>query len=132
MKKRVLLTLGALSVMLVLGAFAASPGTEADPLVTKSYIDSVVYPATQFQTIELKSGHSLVGTTGTEFIVRMGTCTAIGTAKGGLADVTAGVDLPDATIISGNHLVITPFNDGRGIWAATDAIVMVKGAYTKN
>ena len=131
MKKRVMLTLGALSVMLVIGAFAASPGTEADPLITKSYLDSVVYPTTQFQTIELKAGHSIVGTTGTEFIVRMGTCTVIGTAKGGLCDVTAGVDVPDASIISGNHLMITPFNDGRGIWAATDSIVMVKGVHTK-
>ena len=59
----------------------------------------------------------------------MGSATVIATQKGGLADTTGGYDLANGTAMPSNHLLIVPVNDGRGISANNDVLVMVKGAY---
>ena len=69
MKKRALITMATLLLLFVAGAFAAEPGTEADPLITKSYIESVVYPATRFQLISVNEGQSLILGEGGEAIL---------------------------------------------------------------
>lgn len=129
MKKRMLITLCALLVLFAIGSYAAQPGTDADPLITKSYIDSVVYPTMSFKVVEVKAGHSLVAQAGTEMILRMGSCTVIGTQKGGLSDVTMGFDLADGIVVQGNHHLICPIGDGRGLKTSTDCLIMVKGGY---
>ena len=63
-------------------------------------------------------------------ILRMGTCSVIGTQKGGLSDVTMGFDRADCTQVQGNHLLIAPLDDGRGLSAKTSVLVMVNGTYT--
>lgn len=130
MKKRLAIIVGALCVMFVAGSYAAEPGTEADPLITKSYIESVVYPAMKFKVVDVPAGKSVICGAGTEMILRMGTCSVIGTQKGGLSDVTMGFDLSDGTAIQGNHLLIVPLDDGRGVRTSTDCIFMIKGNYT--
>ena len=130
MKKRVLMVGMILCMFLVIGAIAAEPGTDGDPLVTRSYIENVVYPATRFKVIEVNQGQSLILGDGSEAILRMGTATVIGTQKGGLSDVTMGFDLADGTAVQGNHLLIAPLNDGRGIKAHSYCLIMVKGNYT--
>ncbi len=130
MKKRLAIIMGALCVMFVAGSYAAEPGTEADPLITKSYIESVVYPAMKFRVVDVGAGKSVICGAGTEMILRMGTCSVIGTQKGGLSDVTMGFDLPNGTKIQGNHLLIVPLDDGRGVRTSTDCIFMIKGNYT--
>lgn len=129
MKKRVVITLCALCLIFVAASYAAQPGTEADPLITKSYIESVVYPNTRFQVVEVKAGKSLIASAGTEMILRMGTCSVIGTDKGGLSDVTMGFDLANGITVQGNHHLICPLDDGRGLIASTDCLIMVKGKY---
>lgn len=129
MKKRIAIVLSALGVLFVAGSYAAQPGTEADPLITKSYIESVVYPATRFQVVNVPAGKSVICSAGTEMILRMGTCSVIGTDKGGVSDVTMGYDLADGIVVQGNHLLIAPLDDGRGVRTATDCILMIKGAY---
>lgn len=129
MKKRVVITLCALCLIFVAASYAAQPGTEADPLITKSYIESVVYPNTRFQVVEVKAGKSLIASAGTEMILRMGTCSVIGTDKGGLSDVTMGFDLANGITVQGNHHLICPLDDGRGLTASTDCLIMVKGKY---
>lgn len=129
MKKRVLITLCALCLIFVAGSYAAQPGTEEDPLITKSYIESVVYPNTRFQVVEVKAGQRLIAGAGTEMILRMGTCSVIGTQKGGLSDVTMGFDLADGIVVQGNHHLICPLGDGRGLKTSTDCLIMVKGGY---
>ncbi len=132
MKKRII-AIGAV-VILAIGAIgaaiAAEPGTEADPLITRSYIESVVYPESHFKVVNVSAGKSLILSAGTEVILRMGNCTVIGTAKGGLSDVTMGFDLANGTSVQGNHLLICPLDDGRGLKMSTDGIVMIKGRYT--
>lgn len=129
MKKRVVITLCALCLIFVAASYAAQPGTDADPLITKSYIDSVVYPNTRFQVVEVKAGKSLIASSGTEMILRMGNCSVIGTQKGGLSDVTMGFDLANGITVQGNHHLICPLDDGRGLTAVTDCLIMVKGKY---
>lgn len=129
MKKRIAIVLCALGVLFVAGSYAAQPGTEADPLITKSYIESVVYPATRFQIVNVPAGKSVICSAGTEMILRMGSCSVIGTQKGGISDVTMGYDLADGIVVQGNHLLIAPLDDGRGVRTSTDCIFMIKGAY---
>ncbi len=130
MKKRLAIIMGVLCVMFVAGSYAAEPGTEADPLITKSYIESVVYPAMRFKVVDVPAGKSVICGAGTELILRMGTCSVIGTQKGGLSDVTMGFDLPSGTVVQGNHLLIVPLDDQRGVKTSTDCIFMIKGNYT--
>ncbi len=133
MKKKILIMFVALIVLFVIAAYAAQPGTDADPLVTKSYIENVVYPyvnnAAKFSVVNVPAKKSVICYAGTEVIVRSGTCTAIASANGGLSDVTMGMDIKNADVVPLNHMVIIPRSDERGIWAATDSIVMIKGDY---
>lgn len=126
----------------VLGSIVlADPGTDSDPLISKSYIDNVLVPKVQqminssaasskFVVVEVPKGKQLICSAGTELILRMGQGTVIATAKGGLADTTSGIDLVNGKKMPPNHLLIVPVADGRGIKADTNIIVMVKGGYT--
>ena len=130
----------------------ANPGSADDPLITQSYITSVVMPeledyvktevkkqvsggvsitAERFEVISLSAGEKIICENGTELILRMGSATIIATQKGGLADTTVGVDLANGTQMPSNHLLIVPVADGRGIMAQNDVLVMVKGGFDK-
>ena len=142
---------GVCAVMTMALPVIANPGSESDPLISKSYITDTVMPQLEtyikeeiknqmsgegehttdrFEVVSLTAGQKLMCENGTELILRMGSATIIATAKGGLADTTAGCDLADKTPMPSNHLLIVPVNDGRGITANNDVLVMVKGAYT--
>lgn len=117
---------------------AAAPGTDADPLISKSYIDSVVYPYIDsvagsdkagLRVVELYAGESLIAGAGTEIILRGGSAAVIASWRGGLCDSTGGTDLPDAAAVPPNHLLIVPLSDGRGVKATSDAILMVRGEF---
>ena len=130
MKKKIMSVVLCLLVFFIFAAYAAQPGTDGDPLVTKSYIEGVVYPyvknVSAFKVVEVPANKSVICGAGTEIIVRMGSCSVIGNKKGGLSDVTMGFDLANETVIQGNHLLIVPLNDGRGVWTATNCILMIK------
>ncbi len=142
MKKRLLACALISCSMLTFASSAAGPGTDDDPLISKSYIDSVVYPyidsklasaapasAPSLEIVSLKAGNALYCQAGTEIILRSGSATIMSTPKGGLCDVTAGLDLPNGAGIAANHLLIVPVADGRGAVAASDCIFMVTGEY---
>ncbi len=129
MKKRMVAAICLVCALWGVISYATQPGTEGDPLITKSYIDSVVYPATRFKVVEVPAGKSVVCSAGTEMILRMGTCSVIGTEKGGISDVTMGFDLADGIVVQGNHLLICPLADGRGLRTSTDCLIMIKGGY---
>lgn len=161
------------SGVLVLTLFASSsqagyiePGSESDPLVSKSYveqkfnevkknsdlnqdklekmqkdIEKIVEDnknntggnqgsAEVFEVLELKKGQTIIADESAEIIVRSGTVTAIGSANGGLSDITEGNDLVTGDQVDLNHLLIVPRTDGRGIQVkGSIAFVMVKGKY---
>lgn len=106
-------------------AAGADPGSSADPLVSKSYVDQYVL----FQVVNLARGQRLVADGGTELVVRAGQATAIVSDKGGLSDLTAGRDIQAGEPVPTNHLVLVPRSDGRGLVARTDLVLLVRGTY---
>ena len=130
MKRKFVVILAVICTLLVAVSYAAQPGSEGDPLITKSYIESVLYPEIKFKVVEVPAGRSVICSAGTEMILRMGTCSIIGTQKGGVSDVTMGFDLANGTNVQGNHLLIVPLDDGRGVKTQTDCLIMIKGGYT--
>lgn len=151
MKKCIVVFVSVFLLVSLLGGMcyvvASGPATEADPIITKSYIDEVVLPQiyayidefsgasegpSTFQVVTVNAGKTLIGGAGTEFILRMGKGTIVGSTRGGIADVTSGTDLANGAEIPSNHHLIVPLDDGRGlkINSSNDALVMVKGAYS--
>ena len=137
MKKKIskiLITLLVIAGLTVTYTVMANPGSDSDPVISFSYLTEIFKPEVKneltFQVVSISEGELLTGTAGTEMILRMGKAEIFATESGGLADVTAGYDLPDGTQMPPNHLLIVPKDDGRGIEAKADCLVMVKGGYT--
>lgn len=128
------LTLLLLAGLTVTYTVMANPGSDSDPVISFSYLKEIFKPEVKseltFQVVSVKKGNTLHGKAGTEMILRMGDAEIFATASGGLADITAGIDLPDGTVMPGNHLLIVPKDDGRGVVAHTDCLIMIKGDYT--
>ena len=133
-----LVVIAAVFAMTVAAAAAAdTPGSEGDPVVTKSYVDSQIaqlksggVSSGTYKAVQLTAGQRLIGGEGTEVILRSGEATAIDNGANGVSDVTAGSDLMTGQSIGLNHLLLIPRNDGRGLQAHTEAYVMVRGSYT--
>lgn len=128
----------------------ASPGGSDDPLITLSYINDKLIPEikeyidekfaenpaaesgnpSSFVLVNVKANHKIIGDEGTEFVLRMGSGVIVATANGGVADLTAGVDLANGTPIPPNHNLLSPKSDSRGVRMNTDGILLIKGTYT--
>ena len=137
---------------LMIGAvavYAATPGSDGDPVVTKSYVDNAIKnvlsrigessnsnsgtstsTAASYEIVNLKEGQKLSGNEGTEIILRSGKATAIDNGANGVSDLTAGTDLRTGNPIQANHLLLIPRADGRGVAASTDVYLMVRGGYS--
>ena len=123
---------------------AADPGSDSDPLISKSYIDEVLIPKIEsmignsgektvedtFNVVSISKGKTLICEAGCEAIIRMGNAKIVATQKGGIVDTTLGGDLPNGVDAPSNHLLIVPVGDGRGLLALDDMLVMVKGQYS--
>lgn len=111
---------------------SASPGTDDDPLVTKSYLDSVLNNAkfSSYTLVSMKKTQQLICAEGTEFILRQGKGIIFSDANGGFADTTVGADLTDGAAVPANHLLICPVSKWRGFTATEDVLVLVKGDYS--
>lgn len=158
--KKVLIMSFVILVMFSLVAAASSNGlgTELDPVVTVSYVESKinelktyvdeklantalpsdtqtttdqpqVQVVTAFQVLNLQENQSLIGKDSTEIVLRSGTAQAIDNGVDGISDLTDGKDLKSGDEIERNHLLIVPRDDGRGIMATSEVWVMVKGGY---
>lgn len=137
--------------LLVLGSSIvfSEPGSENDPLVSKTYvsgeidkikdyIDTKINNLSQgggaldeLRVVELDRGQKLIAKAGTEIILRGGESTAYGVEENkGLSDVTQGVDIDnEEDLLPANHLLIVARNDGRGVHALTNSVFMIKGSY---
>jgi len=120
----------------------ALPGTDADPLITLSYLEMRLENFNQNTAEGTSNGDSiyevlkvdpediiLLGNSA-EIILRAGKAKAFVSDKGGLADVTTGKDIGMDEDIPKNHLLICPLDDGSGITFESEAWIMVKGEYT--
>ena len=112
----------------------AQAGTNEDPVVTLSYIKNIFKPElkeeTSFKIVNISRGDFIRGDEGTEMILRSGLAQVVSTESGGLANVTAGYDATNDSLVERNNHYIVPRNDGRGFFASTDCILLVKGSYT--
>lgn len=130
LKTRPVITILVLVVSLlavyIVQAAAAEPGTDSDPVVTQSYVDQ----STKFVVVDVSAGKQLIAGASAEMILRQGKASAIGSASGGLADVTLGGDWQTGFNIPPNHLLIVPKDDGRGLKAVTDIKIMIRGTYS--
>jgi len=126
----------------------AQPGTQNDPLVSRSYVDGriaeleaqiaqltggsgTVASAMErelFHVVRAEPGTTLVGGASTEIILRAGEATVVA-GPNGLANITAGMDIMNGQAVQTNHLLIVPQADGRGMHFHTVAYLMVKGDY---
>ncbi|MDR1571339.1 MAG: hypothetical protein LBS32_02325 [Clostridiales Family XIII bacterium] len=114
-------------------AWAASgvPGSESDPVVTKSYVDQrLAAGGASFVPVQVMAGQSVIGGEGAEIILRSGEATVIAAGANGVSDLTQGQDLAGGAQVMQNHMLLVPRDDGRGIAAVSDAWVMLRGAYT--
>lgn len=150
MKKNVIIvTLIVILVMMSMSSMAVDQET-IDPLVTLSYLEkrieefkeyvdykiasgdtgNVSQPMATYEVVNVSKGKKVIFThESVEFILRSGEATAIASEQGGLADLTAGVDLSTGMSIKKNHLMLIPRDDGRGVTAKTDIWIMIKGTY---
>lgn len=155
-------------------ADGTTPGSEADPVVTQSYvelkseqtkyyIDNLTTKSNQditnlktqleqknqeilklqetvskisagggdagFQVVLLNKGKTLLSGAGAEVILRSGKVTAVKGTNGGLANITSAKDLNTGDAVTVNHLLISSRDDGRGIKAAADSYLLIRGTY---
>ena len=131
-------------------AASVEPGSEQDPVVTKSYVDSQINELKKlvgtnntgtntgttkftFEPVSINKNVQLIGKAGTEIIVRSGTTKAITIMKdgieNGLQDITDGIDIKKDKTVPLNHLIIIPRDDGRGIKFTSDGYIMIRGEY---
>ena len=85
--------------------------------------------SSSYTVVTVPEGSSIIGMQGTEIIVRSGSGLVLASDGGGLQDMTEGTDLLAGSSVPKYHLVIIPREDGRGIYATKDLIVMVRGGY---
>ena len=137
-KKRFFVLGLALVVSAVLGplgyAESVQPGSEQDPLVTRSYVEQRINDAlgsagNTFIPVSAEPGDIILGHEGTEIILRSGQAAAHCPGFNGLVDVSRGGELFHDHEINQNHLMIIPRRDERGVRAVTEAWFMIKGGY---
>jgi hypothetical protein len=83
-----------------------------------------------YETVSVAVGKRLMGTDGTEIILRAGKGVVYITGKDGIADLTTGQNLVTGDKVQTNHLMVVPRGDGRGIVVSEAAWFLVKGDYT--
>ncbi|MDP4095031.1 MAG: SH3 domain-containing protein [Bacillota bacterium] len=131
----------------IVQAAVTQPGTNDDPVVTKSYVDSTVQAlkdqinvlesrltsggggSAGFTVATASAGQYVYTGSGTEIIVRSGSTTAVKGDAGGLSDVTSAKDLAGGASISLNHLLISSRDDNRGFHADSQCTFLVRGSY---
>ncbi len=143
--KKSILVLGAAVVLLGSASVFSEPGSADDPLVTLTYVNNRIDQikdyidlkisndsgSSEFVVVDLQQGQQIIGKSGTEIILRGGKSTAYGVeVDKGLTDVTDGKDIDnEEDYLPANHHLIIPRDDGRGAYAVTDSIFLVRGRY---
>lgn len=143
-----LLSIAAAVVMVMGSVYAADAGSEADPLVSKSYVDDKIeqvlakigsgstssgtatVSGTTFVPVNVAVGKTIIGGEGTEMILRAGKAGVVISGSEGISDVTTGQTLYNGHNATLNHLNIISRDDGRGFKVTENAWFLVKGEYT--
>lgn len=110
------------------GAATAEPGSNGDPLVSKSYLEnriSAVEKQSGLQSVTISKGKQLVCSKGAQLVVISGSVKA----TGALSDITDGKRIAKNKTVSNDHSVVV-VKDKTGIKATKSAVVFVAGSYT--
>lgn len=134
MKKQSMITLALLAVLLLVGtgyaagAAGAQPGSNADPLVSKSYVDEQVASIQKksgYEAITLSKGKQLVCAKGAQVVVTTGAAKATGS----LSDLTEGKKVAKGKAVSTDHSFLV-LKENTGVKATKSATVFVQGHYS--
>ncbi len=130
----------------------AEPGSDQDPLVSKSYVDAGIEQykkeveelkkqvealksggagtaAQGFETVSIDAGKIVYTGAGTEIVMRSGKAVSVKGQNGGLCDTTSAKDLDNGQALEYNHLVISARDDGRGFKVTGQCWVLIRGSY---
>ena len=141
MKSKIFIAFGIMLCLggTVLAAAGLDPGSSNDPLVTKSYVDSLFESSSSsenpFEIIQLTTGKTILAHAGCQLILRSGTAiinsyTSPDGIENGVQDITDGVDLKGNEPCPMNHMLLVPRTDTRGITTTSDEVyVMICGNY---
>lgn len=126
----ILASLVALSAA-AMSIFADSVTDGVDPLVSKSYIDAVVLPQTEYQVVHLTKDQILFAKGCLELIPRTdGLLSYSEYPNQGVSDTTHGTDVLGGFPLSENSYCIIPRGDGRGVvCVGEEAYLLVRGKY---
>lgn len=112
----------------VQGAASAQPGSVADPLVTKSYLEEQLSKvAGAFVRVTLEKGQEIYLQAGSEALIYDGSGTVLGV--GGLVDITTGELVRRENAMTKYHMYLSP-SDASGFVAKAATTVFVSGSYT--
>ena len=138
LQKKFILILIVLAGLMVCGyaVFAdvlGAPGSDSDPLVTKSFVEKYVSDFSgnssgEWQTVQLSSGKVFSCSLGTEFVVRSGKAVVVDSTGNGIPDLTDGKNIMSGYTLTQNHLFLVPRSDGRGVKAVGVVWIMYKGS----
>lgn len=152
--KKIAILLIAVLLMSTLYLFAQA-GSENDPLVTLSYINTRLVEFKNEIMSEVKAGSSnntsgrgnanmavfeipeggyppgtrIAFGASTEFIVRRGVAEVYDKTTNNIPDLTTGVDIKHGEIVPLNHHLMVPREDGRGIVVKEHIWIMIKGPF---
>lgn len=130
--KKMLITLLLMAVLifgagLIVGAVTADPGSNEDPLITKSYLDTRIEEFnkdTGYQKITVSKGRSLVCATGAQLIVVSGNVKA----NAALIDTTKGKKTAKSKNLTKNHSLLVT-KDNTSVKSSGSSVVYVLGQY---
>ncbi len=152
-KKIFVIVICALLAGLMLGAgvyAAVSYGSQEDPLITKSYVDTVLVPQLEqdfaaeleammpdspensgdFVLLSLENGQKVVCGIGCEIILREGSGLCFAVSGPAMVDTTGGASVEAGGYLMANHLYVVS-GQGNGFTAyGTVTKVLIKGEYT--
>ena len=149
MKKRRFAEIAVLLVLTMLisafGVFAAAAGSESDPLVTLSYLnttfmDEIMAKVEQlaggkggsdsFTVVTVSKGQTVYLSLGAEVMLRVGSGKCVADSSPGLVDTTGATTLGGGSLLLTNHLYMATIAD-RGILATSDTVkLLVRGSYS--
>lgn len=98
------------------------PGSNDDPLVTRSFLEGYM----RWQVAELNPGQSFIAGAGTELILRQGAAAAVDSTGNGIPDLTGGRSIAAGEPVPMNHLLTFPRDDKRGIKAWKKVVIMYR------
>jgi len=109
--------------LLVQFLLAQDPGTAADPLVTKSYLDQFF----RFRPLVLAAKGNLHLPQGSLIVLRAGRLKIRSSEGKSLLDLTEGKEIPPDSFIPASHLIMAPDSGDVSLEAQTPSQILAMG-----